>query len=167
MATERKRTRSQADPAAGLLDVYYQHCTKVGAHTLGDGLVQADSKKCGCRGLFAERGMPKGVVITGFSGVLISVAAAKKLREEHKSQYLVTFLRGVYVFNANPNPQPGELCGQAVNHAMVAGSANSVLKPCDHGGMVLYTTRQIASGEEILYDYGKLSFELDHQPPSV
>ncbi len=119
-------------------------------HTPGGYALRVRRSNTG-KGLFAEEDIPKGACVIEYVGKPISEAAA----EHNNGKYLFTVAKGKTIDGNIPSNT-----ARYINH--------SCRPNCEatgpSGRVFIFSTKRIAAGDELCYDYGKEYFDCHIKP---
>ena len=115
------------------------------------------------RGVFANKCIKKNVPLCNYGGVHVSRYYAEKylLPDEDKCNYLVELLEktscGMEIFYMNYDPKNDNSYGQLLNHSSLHPNTIPKIYATGKGKLeiVFFSKRDIRSGEEITWDYGR------------
>ncbi|XP_075033498.1 N-lysine methyltransferase KMT5A isoform X2 [Mixophyes fleayi] len=113
------------------------------------------------RGVIATRNFQRGEFVIEYHGDLIEITDAKR-REEFYAQdsstgcymYYFQYLNKTYCVDAT---KESNRLGRLINHSKTGNCHTKLHNICDVPHLILIASRDIRSGEELLYDYGDRS----------
>ena len=115
------------------------------------------------RGVFAKKCIKKNTPLCNYGGVQVSQSYAEKylLPDDEKCNYLVELLErtscGMELFYMNCDSKRDKTYGQLINHSSLHPNAILRTYVTEKGKLeiIFCSQRDIKTGEEILWDYGK------------
>lgn len=115
------------------------------------------------RGVFAKKAIKKNTPLCNYGGVQVSRSYAEKylLPDDDKCNYLVELLEttshGMELFYINCDSKKDKTYGQLINHSSLHPNATPRTFAIAKGKLeiIFCSQRDIKSGEEIVWDYGK------------
>lgn len=147
--------RNTSEPLFDLAVQWPKFPVVAAAATLGHGLYLANSTlgPSAGRGLFASQAFAKGQVITWYDGILIETHTAFWLRDNHLATHIHTLIRGKVFIEGNVQPTKGMGAGPYANDPRNATMVNAKFEACFPDLLVVKSTKNIVSGDEIFVTY--------------
>ena len=105
-------------------------------------------------GLFTAVDIYKEEIIAAFKGVILSAAAASKIRKEGNDKYFMNLPNGSTLDCMNTNCY-AKYANDAVGFAKSDYKNNAKITLDDNNNVCLIAIKKIESGDEIFCDYGK------------